>query len=45
MLTDAQTSAMTREAAPEQTIHFVCNNLRYLAQRVRRGHQTNYDEL
>ena len=45
MLADARTSAMSREEASEQAILFLRRNLRYLARRVSRGHQTSYDEL
>lgn len=45
LLNAACASSMTREEATEQAILFLRRNLRYLARREQRGHQTNYDEL
>ena len=44
MLDAARASAMTREEATEQAMLCLRRNLRYLARREQRGHQTNYDE-
>lgn len=44
MLDAARASSMTREEAAEQAILCLRRNLRDLARRAQRGHQTSYDE-
>lgn len=45
MLDAARASSMTREEATEQAMLYLRRNLRYLARREQRGHQTRYDEV
>ena len=45
ILAAARASSMTREEATEQAILCLRRNLRYLARREQRGHQTSYDEV